>query len=481
MTGSGLPIVLLVEDSPSLSRAYEEYLRNGPYKVVHVDTGAAAIAELDRRVPEAVVLDLKLPDMDGMSILTRITGARMPTVVIVITAHGSINVAVDAMRGGAFDFLVKPFTAERLIFTLRNALERQRLERMVKTYQEDIARTNYCGFIGASLPMQAIYRIIDSAAPSRATVFITGESGTGKELGAEAIHRQSPRGIQPFVAINCGAIPRGLMESEIFGHVRGAFTGATNDRDGAASRAHGGTLFLDEICELDLDLQAKLLRFVQTGSFERVGGSRTEKVDVRIVCATNQDPLKAVEEGRFREDLYYRLHVIPIVMPPLREREGDAVLIAREFLNLFAREESKRFVRFEPEIEAVLQGYEWPGNVRQLQNVIRNIVVLHDGETVTASMLPPLLAVGTRGPAVVSAAAATVAPLPSTLTEIAAIKPLWMIEKEAIEQAIDLCDGNVPRAAVLLGVSPSTLYRKRQAWTEAARGAAATLAEVTRH
>jgi DNA-binding NtrC family response regulator len=481
MTGSGLPIVLLVEDSPSLSRAYEEYLRNGPYKVVHVDTGAAAMVELDRRVPEAVVLDLKLPDMDGMSILTRITGARMPTVVIVITAHGSINVAVDAMRGGAFDFLVKPFTAERLIFTLRNALERQRLERMVKTYQEDIARTNYCGFIGASLPMQAIYRIIDSAAPSRATVFITGESGTGKELCAEAIHRQSPRGLQPFVAINCGAIPRGLMESEIFGHVRGAFTGATNDRDGAASRAHGGTLFLDEICELDLDLQAKLLRFVQTGSFERVGGSRTEKVDVRIVCATNQDPLKAVEEGRFREDLYYRLHVIPIVMPPLREREGDAVLIAREFLNLFAREESKRFVRFEPEIEAVLQGYEWPGNVRQLQNVIRNIVVLHDGETVTSSMLPPLLAVGTRGMAVVSAAAATVAPLPSTLTAIAAIKPLWMIEKEAIEQAIDLCDGNVPRAAVLLGVSPSTLYRKRQAWTEAARGAAATLAEETRH
>jgi two-component system repressor protein LuxO len=260
--------------------------------------------------------------------------------------------------------------------------------------------------------MQAVYRTIEGAARSRASVFITGESGTGKELAAEAIHKASPRANKPLVALNCGAIPRDLLESEIFGHVKGAFTGATENRIGAARQADGGTLFLDEIGEMPLEMQVKLLRFVQTGSFQPVGASRPEKVDVRFVCATNRDPLAEVEAGRFREDLYYRLYVVPIELPPLRERGDDVLLIARHFLRQMAKEEDRAFRGFTPETEAAIRRYPWPGNVRQLRNVIANIVVLHDAEWVEARMLPPLLfrAVPAAAPTPV---AAVPAPMPA--------------------------------------------------------------------
>ena len=470
--------VLLVEDSPSLARVYLEYLRDEPFDVVHADTGKDALTALREKAPPVVLLDLKLPDMDGMEILRHVRDNRMSTAVVVITAHGSINVAVDAMRGGAFDFLVKPFNAERLVFTLRNALERQRLTRIVETYEEDIVRRQYGGFIGSSLAMQAVYRIIDGAASSRATVFITGESGTGKEICAEAVHERSPRKNAPFVAINCAAIPKDLIESEIFGHVKGAFTGALEDREGAAARADGGTLFLDEICDMDINLQSKLLRFIQTGSFLKVGGNKTEKVDVRFICATNRDPLKAVEAGEFREDLYYRLHVIPIYMPPLRERGNDVLEIARAFLAAYAGEEGRRFRTFTAEAEAKLLAYSWPGNVRQLQNIVRNVVVLNDGEVVSSEMLPPPLR--SDGSALLEEPMAT-APDPMETAEEPPdvggladaeqtppplVRPLWQIERDTIEAAIRHCDGNIPRAAALLEVSPSTIYRKRQAWAQ---------------
>ena len=473
----GRTMVLLVEDSPSLARVYLEYLRDEPFEVVHADTGKDALRVLREKAPPVVLLDLKLPDMDGMEILRYVQDNRLSTAVVVITAHGSINVAVDAMRGGAFDFLVKPFNAERLVFTLRNALERQRLTRIVETYEEDIVRRQYGGFIGSSLAMQAVYRIIDGAASSRATVFITGESGTGKEICAEAVHERSPRKNAPFVAINCAAIPKDLIESEIFGHVKGAFTGALEDREGAAARADGGTLFLDEICDMDINLQSKLLRFIQTGSFLKVGGGKTEKVDVRFICATNRDPLKAVEAGEFREDLYYRLHVIPIYMPPLRERGKDVLEIARAFLAAYASEEGRRFRTFTAEAEAKLLAYDWPGNVRQLQNIVRNVVVLNDGEVVGGEMLPPPLRsdgvaaspglpepgrdVGGEGgePAASGLDDTPQAPL-------ATVRPLWQIERDTIEAAIRHCGGNIPRAAALLEVSPSTIYRKRQAWAQ---------------
>ncbi|WP_207455883.1 sigma-54 dependent transcriptional regulator [Azospirillum sp. SYSU D00513] len=460
--------VLLVEDTPSLARVYAEFLKKASHAVELVDTGTAALKALEDGAPRVVLLDLELPDMNGMEVLRRIEAQALPCAVIVITAHGSVSAAVEAMRCGAYDFLAKPFSADRLTVTVRNAQERLRLKQIVETYRQDLGRVRYHGFIGSSLAMQAVYRIIDSAASSRATVFITGESGTGKEVCAEAIHRQSPRAAKPFVAINCGAIPKDLMESEIFGHVKGAFTGAVADRPGAAARADGGTLFLDEICEMAPDLQTKLLRFIQTGTFTPVGGTALEKVDLRIVCATNRDPLREVEEGRFREDLYYRLHVIPVHLPALREREEDVIEIARQLLADYGAEEGKGFRRFAPETEQALRDYHWPGNVRQLQNVLRNIAVLHDGETVTPAMLPPPLArtngdgalSASAGPAAVPAAqaAAQGSPVPR------AVKPLWEVEKDAIEEAILACEGNIPRAAQLLGISASTIYRKRLAW-----------------
>jgi two-component system repressor protein LuxO len=386
--------VLIVEDSPALAEVYAGYLRDEPYVVTRVGDGGSAMTYLKRSPPEALLLDLKLPDMDGMEILKHVHREQMPTSVVIVTGHGSVDAAVAAMRYGAFDFVEKPFDAKRLKVTLRNALDHQNLAALVDSIKEDFQRERYHGFIGGSLKMQTVYRIIDSAAPSKATVFITGESGTGKEVCAEAIHRQSPRRDGPFVALNCGAIPRDLMESEIFGHVKGAFTGAAKERIGAAGQADKGTLFLDEIGEMDLDLQTKLLRFVQTGTYQKVGGTRLESVDVRFICATNRDPLKEVGAGRFREDLYYRLHVIPIQMPALRERKEDVLLLARHFLFRFAEEEGRAFRELLPAAEEVFLSYDWPGNVRELQNVIRNVVVLHTGEKVAVDMLPPPLNAG---------------------------------------------------------------------------------------
>jgi DNA-binding NtrC family response regulator len=453
--------VLLVEDMPALARLYIETLSKVGIAVDHAETGAEALAALAQGRYATVLLDLNLPDMNGMEILQHIREQQIPVAPIVITAHGSVNIAVEAMRLGAFDFLVKPFPGDRLTVTVRNTLERMKLQREVDAWREELGRDRYYGFIGRSPPMQAVYRIIDSAAASKATVFITGESGTGKELCAEAVHRRSPRRDQPFIALNCGAIPRDLMESEIFGHVKGAFTGAVADRDGAAVRADGGTLFLDEIGELPPELQTKLLRFLQTGSVQAVGGSRERKVDLRIICATNRDPAEDVRQGRFREDLYYRLLVIPVTLPPLREREDDMLLIARQFLRDYAAEEGKAFIDFDLEVAEDLQRYAWPGNVRQLQNVVRNIVVLHDGPLVTRAMLPN--PVRTLIPAAQPGRPIQVPP-PAPNGEASPVRPLWMVEKETIEAAIAACDGHVPRAAALLGISASTIYRKRLNW-----------------
>ncbi|BBQ54450.1 sigma-54-dependent transcriptional regulator [Aeromonas jandaei] len=460
------PRVLLVEDTRSLAVVYEQYLRQDGYEVVLADCGQQALEVLLASPPPVVLLDLELPDMSGMEILQQITEQQLPCAVVVITAHGSVDVAVEAMRLGAFDFLTKPFDSKRLCATARNALKHQQLSSLVAHYRENFERQSFFGFIGASMAMQAVYRIIESAAPSKATVFITGESGTGKEVCAEAIHQCSPRREQPFIALNCAAIPHDLMESEIFGHVKGSFTGAQGDRKGAASLADGGTLFLDEICEMDLDLQSKLLRFIQTGTLQRVGSGKLETVDVRFICATNRDPLLEVKAGRFREDLYYRLHVIPLYLPPLRERGEDILLLARSLLQNYAKEENKRFRDFDAAAARVLLDYPWPGNVRELQNVVRNIVVLNDKELVSPDILPPPLN-GVRTLSVTAAATQQPAATATTPAVGGPIRPLWLVEKEVIEQAIASCDGNIPKAAALLEISPSTIYRKKQGWEEA--------------
>ncbi|PCI05099.1 MAG: sigma-54-dependent Fis family transcriptional regulator [Hyphomicrobiales bacterium] len=449
--------VLLVEDDLPIARVYQEYLKKEPYALTHVDCGKDALDFIDQNTPDVVILDLKLPDMDGIEILKHIQQRAIATAVIVITAHGSVNSAVEAMREGAADFMMKPFNADRLIFTLRHALERQQLTQIVRTLSVDNTRTQYCKFIGSSAAMQSIYRTIDNAAPSSATVFITGESGTGKELCAEAIHQQSPRSSKPFVTLNCGAIPENLMESEIFGHVKGAFTGAIANRDGLAKQANGGTLFLDEICEMSLTLQVKLLRFIQTKTFQKVGGSELEKVDVRFVCATNKNPWGEVSAGNFREDLYYRLHVIPIHLPPLRDRGDDVMKICEQFLEAFSKEEGKKFTTFSDDARETITNYEWPGNVRQLQNAIRNAVVLHDGEELTAAMLPPL-----AGGVDIAAAAVSTSPVSpaAAATSNIVLRPMWQVEREMIEAAMAECGDNVHRAAALLEISPSTIYRR---------------------
>ena len=465
MVETSLPSVLLIEDSPTLSLLYQDYLRHEKINLHLVTEGSKALAYIDQKNPDVVLLDLNLPDMDGIDILKHIYENKLPCSVVIITAYGSVNVAVDAMRYGAFDFIEKPFTGKRLLVTLRNALDRRSLQHEIEQLRQDF-RNNYHGFIGASLAMQSVYRIIDSAASSKATVFITGESGTGKEVCAEAIHQQSPRNKKPFIALNCAAIPHDLMESEIFGHVKGAFTGASSDRKGAAAQADGGTLFLDEICEMDIDLQSKLLRFIQTGKIQKVGGSTTESVDLRFICATNRNPLEEVTAGRFREDLYYRLHVIPIHLPALREREGDVLLIANNFLTEYSAEEHKDFIGLSPECESIFTHYAWPGNVRELQNVMRNIVVLNNGKQIQADMLPQSLkAVVTKTPKT-SASITHPTINPQKSSEPQEILPLWQVEKEAIERAIAYCNDNIPNAAALLGVSPSTIYRKMQNWNQ---------------
>jgi two-component system, repressor protein LuxO len=496
--------VLLVEDSSSLAVLYKQYVKNEPYSLFHVETGAEAIDFIQRYTPHVVILDLKLPDMSGEEILDWINEHQVPTVVIIATAHGSIDIAVNLMQKGAEDFIEKPISAERLKASIHLHLKRSKLANLVEDLENRLERNHFHGFIGSSLPMQSVYHIIEAVSITNASVFIIGESGTGKEVCAQAIHEQSPRRNKPFIAINCGAIPRDLMESEIFGHVKGAFTGATTDRVGAAEAANGGTLFLDELCEMELDMQKKLLRFLQTSTFTPLGSAKEKKVDIRIICATNRDPLQEVEEGRFREDLYYRVHVVPIEMPSLRERGQDIVTLASHFLKQYAKQDGKKFTQLNAEVQSLFKRYPWPGNVRQLQNIIRNIVVLNDANTVDITHLPAQMKrEGTSSKKThqkMGQAPAKVAPLipaasantpednhentqyisnsdhlgiadagkhepnSAATSPPMAIRPMADIERETIQQAIDYCDGNVINASVLLGLSPSTVYRKKQAW-----------------
>jgi len=320
------------------------------------------------------------------------------------------------------------------------------------------ARQDFSGFVGASSQMQFVYEQIDRIAASAAPVFITGESGTGKDVCAEALHSRSARSGNRFVAINCAAIPRDLMESELFGAMRGAYTGSTEDRKGAVELASKGTLFLDEIGEMDLSLQSKLLRFLQTGTITRVGEASPRSVDVRVICATNRSPMQLIAERKFREDLFYRLHVLPIHLPPLRQRPADILALAQHFLGLYGREERKSFAGFSPEAANLLVSRDWPGNVRQLQNLVRRMVVMFDGGELDVERIEAA-DIEFRG--MLRAPAAGEPKRPTVL-------PMWQQEQKIIEDAIVSLGGNIALAAAALEISPSTIYRKRQAWAEMA-------------
>ena len=467
-----VPKVLMVEDSAPIRAVYSAYLKNEQINLKMAATGEKALDLINSFKPHIILLDIYLPDMSGIDILKMIFSSKLDIKVIVVTGSDSVTDAVAAMHYGAYDFMSKPISAQRLKVTLNNTINTLHLNNLV-TQSQSHQSDQFVGFIGASKVMQGIYQTIERVAPSKASVFITGESGTGKEVCAEAIHKLSSCKNGRFIPLNCAAIPKDLMESEIFGHVKGAFTGALTTREGAVGLADGGTLFLDEICEMDLSLQSKLLRFLQTGKYYKVGSNELESVDVRIVCATNRNPMVEVKAGRFREDLYYRLHVIPIALPPLRERGDDVERIAQKFLIEFSKEEKKSFSRFSLRASQLLMSYDWPGNVRQLQNVVRQIVVMNDGAEVTEEMLPDTIRSFVNKEYEVPIGVLGSVPRPYDLQNAErgfTVKPLAQVERETIEKTINFFHGNIERAAQALEINSSTIYRKMKVWSRLDKG-----------
>jgi len=425
-----------------------------------VETVACADVAAAAQVLRTTPIDVVLADCETLALaggleagFSRLAALAGGALILALSDGTSVSVAVEAMRSGAHDTLVRPVSGAMLACRLEELGRRHGKARAISPVAAAPRPSDFEGFVGNSAQMCEIYDQIVRVAPSSAPVFITGESGTGKEVTAEALHRRSPRSGRPFIAVNAGAIPGELMESELFGAVRGAYTGAHQDRKGAVELADGGTLFLDEIGEMDLGLQAKLLRFLQTGTISRVGDATPVPVDVRVICATNRNPMQLVAERRFREDLFYRLHVLPIHLPPLRQRPGDILPLAESFLDRFSAEENKRFSGFSPEAADLFVGREWPGNVRQLQNLVRRIVVMFDGGPVSVAMVTAA-DVEARGEPMRAA----------TRREPLAIQPMWQQEQRIIEEALDAFGGNIARAAAALEISPSTIYRKRLSW-----------------
>ncbi len=426
-----------------------------------VETFSEAISALRNGQFDVILLDMmsmqtRLSPDEAIGKICRLA---QNALVIALSGGGSVSDAVQAMRAGAHDYLTKPINMSVFNAHISELGRRHGNAKAFNVGQNTAQVEQFEGFVGASAQMSAIYEQIKRIAPSSAPVFITGESGTGKEVCAVALHQRGTRSQKPFIAINCSAIPHDLMEGEIFGVAKGAFTGAHQDRDGAAQSADGGVLFLDEIGEMDLKLQAKLLRFLQTGEISRVGETKTRKVDVRVICATNRNPLKLIEEKRFREDLFYRLHVLPIHLPPLRQRTCDILPLAQTFLARFAREENKVFTGFSPETANMIVSKEWPGNVRQLQNMIRRAVVMFDGPLIDIQMMSAADITSAHTPQ------NTQTPPPSHLQQ-GTIEPMWRQEQIIIETALARYNGNISMAAAALEISPSTIYRKRQAWEQ---------------
>jgi len=434
-----------VEDDTNTREALRKALAVPGNEVITAQDGSSALAILDDKVVDLVVSDIRMPRMDGMQLLTEIRGRFPSTHVILVTAYGKIESAVEAMKQGAFHYLTKPINLDELDQLVSRVKSQHGLEIENEYLREEFEkRYGLRSLIAESPPMRNVFEIISRIAPSRSNVLITGESGTGKELVAYSIHLQSPRAKKPFVAVHCAALAENLLESELFGHERGAFTGAVQQRKGRFEIADGGTLFLDEITEISPAIQVKLLRVLQERQFERVGGTDTLTVDIRIVAATNRDIEKAVEEGRFRDDLYYRLKVVTIPVPPLRERKEDIPLLVDSFVTQFCEENNKRKMPLAQEAMRALCEHEWKGNVRELRNVIESMVVLARGETLTVADLPREIA---REPE------------PSNLV-IPKFMPLADVERHHILKTLQDVEGNKSRAADLLGIGRRTLIRK---------------------
>jgi two-component system repressor protein LuxO len=479
---------ILVDDEKDILSALTRVVRNMDIDIHTACSGEAGIKILEQHNIDIVISDKNMPGMSGNAFLQKVAERWPETVRIMLTSYTELDDVINTINSGKiWGYMKKPWDNKELQLNIQQALnysqvlaERSLLRHTLEQVTSQRKR-NFMRFIGQSTPMQFVYDAINHCAPSHASVFVTGPSGAGKELAADAIHKLSARKDQSLVIINCAAIPHELMESEIFGHVKGAFSGAVSNRDGAATLAHGGTLFLDELGEMDISLQAKILRFVQTGTFQKVGSSKTEKVDIRFISATNREPLKAIADGKLREDLYYRLNVISIHIPPLNERENDASQIAQYFLNRFSDLEQKVFVGISSGAETLINYYNWPGNVRQLENTIHSAVVMSEGPLLTEQSLGRQLQLNeqqivaltnNKGDTLSQLASqemnnnTILATAPAVEVSLANIRSLAAVEQAAIEHAIAACDDNVVKAASLLEVSPSTLYRKVQQWQD---------------
>jgi DNA-binding NtrC family response regulator len=496
--------ILIVDDDPVQCRLLEAMLQKFGYEAVTRDNGDAALALLagpDGGRFDCVILDLVMPNLDGLGVLARLRQAAITVPVIVQTAHGGIDNVVSAMRAGAVDFVVKPVGAERIQVSLRNALNASALEGELNRIKH--SRSGTLGFkdiITKSPAMHVVLRMAEKAAASNIPVLVAGESGVGKELIARAIHGSGERRAKPFVAVNCGAMPENLVESILFGHEKGSFTGATERHVGKFVEASGGTLFLDEVGELPPAAQVKLLRAIQEGEVEPVGARKPLKVDVRIVSATNRDLIADVKEGRFREDLFYRLHVFPITVPPLRDRPADIPALARHFLALFAAEERKRIRIFTPDALRLLTAHRWPGNIRQLENAVFRAVVLAEGDSIGIDEFPQISAQLSLPAALASEAEieepaetfadpaiATVSPVVPPGPPIDAlplldaegdVRPLEELEAELIRYAVTHYRGQMSEVARRLQIGRSTLYRKLEALGLGAGGDAGADAEL---
>ena len=458
MSTATQPVILIIDDERNTREGLARALR-GKYTVLLAEDATRALALLDGPPPVDVVLtDLRMPGLDGMAFTRQVAARPNAPIIIMLTAYGTVQTAVEAMKVGAYDYLAKPVNLDNLEMLIQRGLESRRL----RAENEELRRQldhhyGFDGVIGNSRAMEPLFEQIRQVAPARSTVLLTGESGTGKELLAHVIHRLSPRAERPFIAVHCASLNPNLLESELFGHEKGAFTGAIDRQTGRFEKADGGTLFLDEIGEIDASTQIKLLRVLETRTFERVGGSTPIEVDVRVIAATNRDLKAQVATGRFREDLFYRFNVVAIHILPLRQRPEDIPLLLTHYLKLFAKENGKRLDGITPEALKLLMAYAWPGNVRELRNLVERMAVMARGSSLTLADVPAEVRAALAAPTPAPAVAPTKTPVAADAGDAL---DLTLQEKNLIARALQECQGNRTLAAKRLGIGRRTLYRK---------------------
>ncbi len=456
--------VLVVEDDPAQRSGLTQLIAGWGFEVSNAENGLAALELLDTHPPDVVISDLVMPKMGGLDLLRAMRDRNLEVTTLLLTAQATVDTAIEAIRLGAYDYVSKPIEPQRLRILLDQVVERlDRLQEVARLQRRLREHGRFGTLIGASRPMREIYQLLEQAAPTSASVLITGESGTGKELVAQTLHQLSPRAARPFVPINCAAIPEALLESELFGHEKGAFTGAIGRRQGSFELADRGTIFLDEIAEMNPALQAKLLRVLQERTVRPVGGDRDRPIDIRVIAATNIEPMEAVRQGKLREDLFYRLNVFAVHLPPLRDRLDDVPLLSQAFIQQFAKEQQKTVVEVDPAAMAALQAHRWPGNVRELRNVLERAVIITRGRAITTADLPFDTKAIPTAPAAAAAPAPSAPsspPAPSAPPALFAGLTVDEAERQLIAITLAHTGGNKTKAAQMLGISLKTLHNK---------------------